>query len=54
MLLPCIVSGGLGGGDSRATWQVLLQWFLWRGKKYLIVVERMIPEGMNYAVHVIL
>lgn len=53
MLLPCIVSGGLtggGGGSSRAAWQVLLQWFLSRGKKYLIVVERMIPEGMNYSV----
>lgn len=57
-LLPCIVSAGLkagvGVGYSRATWQALHQWILSRGEKYQIVVERMIPEGMNYNMHVIL
>lgn len=52
-LLPCIVSGGLtggGGGQQSRLASAPSMVSIEEGGKYLIVVERMIPEGMNYSV----
>lgn len=59
-LLPCIVSAGLKRGVEctvEALGMLSFNGFfstIKREKNYQIVVEKMIPEGMNYSVHVIL